>query len=66
LPPLRFDCGVEDRLLAANRALHSALLQAGIEHGYEEHPGAHTWDYWAAHLADTLRFFGRILAGGGR
>lgn len=62
LPPLRFDCGTEDTLLDGNRALHQALLAAGIPHTYHEFPGAHTWDYWQRHLADTLRFFAAVMA----
>jgi enterochelin esterase-like enzyme len=62
LPPLRFDCGLEDPLLEANRALHQRLEKAGVPHRYEEFEGGHTWPYWERHLADTLRFFGGILA----
>ena len=61
LPPLRFDCGTEDGLIEDNRALHAGLLAAGIAHEYAEFPGGHTWEYWHEHLADSLRFFGRIL-----
>lgn len=61
LPPVRFDCGTADPLLAANRELHAALQVAGIPHTYEEFPGGHEWPYWEAHLVDTLRFFGREL-----
>lgn len=61
LPALRFDCGLEDPFLQANRRLHAELLQAGIEHQYAEHPGGHGWSYWARHLEDTLRFFGAAL-----
>jgi putative tributyrin esterase len=61
LPPLRFDCGTGDDLLQANRDLHAALDARGVDHTYEEFPGAHEWPYWEAHLADTLRFFARIL-----
>jgi len=61
LPPLRFDCGVADDFLPANRALHRALDAAGIGHDYAEHPGGHDWAYWRGHLADTLRFFGAVL-----
>ncbi len=61
LPALRFDCGTEDDLLPANRALHASLVEAGIEHGYEEFPGGHEWPYWETHLADTLRFFANTL-----
>jgi putative tributyrin esterase len=66
LPPLRFDCGTGDDLLQANRDLHAALDARGVDHTYEEFPGAHEWPYWEAHLADTLRFFARILRGQGR
>jgi putative tributyrin esterase len=64
IPPLRFDCGVSDQLIEENRALHRALLDRGIPHTYEEFPGTHEWAYWEAHVADTFRFFARILASG--
>lgn len=62
LPPIRFDCGTEDSLLASNRALHAALLQARIPHDYEEHPGGHDWPYWQKHVRSTLRFVSRLAA----
>jgi enterochelin esterase-like enzyme len=61
LPPIRFDCGTGDGLLAGNRALHAALEARGIEHVYEEFPGGHDWPYWKLHLADTLRFFAGLI-----
>ncbi len=61
LPPLRFDCGTEDDLIGHNSLLHQQLEEAGIPHVYEEFPGGHAWDYWHAHLAETLRFFSSIL-----
>ena len=61
LPPIRFDCGMGDPLIEQNRALHLALVDARIAHDYEEFPGGHEWTYWEAHLADTLRFFGKQL-----
>lgn len=57
LPAVRFDCGVDDPLLGANRTLQRALERAGVEHVYEEWPGGHEWACWETHLADTLRFF---------
>jgi putative tributyrin esterase len=60
LPPLRFDCGKADPLLDANRALHRALTDRGVAHEYEEFEGGHEWAYWEAHIADTLRFFGKV------
>ncbi|HVU51044.1 MAG TPA: alpha/beta hydrolase-fold protein [Polyangia bacterium] len=65
LPPLRFDCGTGDGLLAGNRALHAALEARGVEHVYEEFPGGHDWPYWKLHVADTLRFFGALAADDG-
>jgi len=61
LPPLRFDCGTGDGLLAGNRALHAALDARAIEHVYEEFPGGHDWPYWKLHVADSLRFFGALI-----
>lgn len=61
LPPLRFDCGVDDELIAGNRKLHKQLLKAGIAHTYEEFPGGHEWPYWQKHLEKTLRFFDQNL-----
>ena len=57
LPPTRFDCGLDDRLLSANRELHRSLEEEGVEHVYEEFSGGHEWSYWERHLVDTLRFF---------
>jgi putative tributyrin esterase len=62
LPPLRIDCGTEDDLLAQNRALHSTLLAAEIEHEYFENPGGHEWPYWAARLPETFAFFAKCCA----
>lgn len=59
LPPLSFDCGLDDPLLDANRALRAALQQAGVPHHYAEHPGGHDWAYWQRHLADSLRAVAR-------
>jgi len=56
LPPLRFDCGLDDFLLDGNRKLHEQLKEENIEHIYEEFPGEHTWDYWQLHLKDSLKF----------
>lgn len=61
LPPLRFDVGLDDDLLGANRELHAQLTAAGVAHVYEEHPGPHDWDYWTVRIADTLRSFAAAL-----
>ncbi len=57
LPAIRFDCGVDDDLLEANRELHKQLVQLQVEHIYQEFAGEHQWTYWQANIARTLRFF---------
>lgn len=59
LPPVRFDCGVDDELIAHNRLLHEQLEIAKIPHIYEEFSGKHEWIYWETHVVDTLRFFNK-------
>lgn len=66
LPPFRFDCGLEDPLLASNRLLHHSLEEAGVPHSYQEFDGGHAWPYWRLHIEETLRFFGDRLAEPGR
>ncbi len=56
LPPIRFDCGIDDALLDSNRALHTALTREKIAHVYEEYSGGHDWNYWQEHVSETLRF----------
>jgi enterochelin esterase-like enzyme len=62
LPAIRFDCGLDDAFLGANRRLHEQLSQVDVPHIYQEHPGGHDWDYWAEHIAQTLVFFGQQLS----
>jgi len=62
LPPIRFDCGLDDPLLEYNRRLHWELDAHGIPHRYDEFSGGHDWNYWATHVEDSLRFFGEILS----
>ncbi len=61
LPPFRFDCGVDDILIEANRTLARQLKSEGIEFSYEEYPGDHGWPYWETHVRKTYAFFaGRL------
>ncbi len=61
LPPFRFDCGLDDNLLEANRVLHKALVAKRIAHTYEEYPGGHEWPYWTKHIESTLLFFNSLF-----
>ena len=61
LPPLRFDCGVDDELIEESRALHRYLQTNNITHQYFEFKGGHSWEYWQAHLEDTFIFFAKQM-----
>jgi enterochelin esterase-like enzyme len=63
LPPIRFDCGRQDALLAGNEALHRSLTRRGIPHSFDVFPGGHDWSYWRKHVEDTLLFLEKILSG---
>lgn len=61
MPALRFDIGVSDTWTPQNRDLDAALTRLGVAHTYEEFDGAHTWDYWRAHLPRSLSFLLRTV-----
>lgn len=63
-PPLRIDCGVDDYLIESNRAFHTHLEGIGYSHEYQEHPGAHTWDYWDEHVKESIHYFVSTLGWG--
>ena len=51
-------CGTEDFLLEDNRRLGAALRGLGWPgYVYREAPGAHSWEFWDAHIQDILKFF---------
>ncbi|MCI8526466.1 MAG: esterase family protein [Oscillospiraceae bacterium] len=57
LPRLMLSCGTEDFTLEMNRAQRTRLEALGIPVAYEEHPGAHDWDYWDTHIQRVLDWF---------
>jgi S-formylglutathione hydrolase FrmB len=56
MPALRIDCGRDDSLLEHNRMFRAHLKRLHIAHEYQEHAGTHNWDYWDAHIPQTLDF----------
>lgn len=54
---LTIDCGVNDALVDANRALHERLVELGVPHDYAERPGGHTWAYWKNAVRYQVLFF---------
>jgi putative tributyrin esterase len=61
LPRLGFDCGVDDGLIGQNRRFHAHLTELKLPHDYQEHPGAHTWDYWDKYIQTALRQHAEVL-----
>jgi len=55
------DCGIEDRFIESNRAIHKKLMDLNIKHVYIERPGGHSWDYWTNALEYHLLFFKKTL-----
>lgn len=49
-----FDCGEQDESIADNHALHARLDSLHITHEFHVYPGSHDWDYWRAHLEQSL------------
>ena len=56
LPALRLDCGVSDTYIEENRDFHATLTTLGVSHEYAEWPGVHDWNYWRAHVPESLVF----------
>ncbi len=53
-PRIYMACGVDDGLLGANRAFSQLLTDNGVEHTYEEGPGAHEWDFWDTYIKKAI------------
>ena len=59
VPRIFHACGTEDFVLENARATRDFFL--GLEgnpfdYTYEEHPGAHTWEFWDEHIQHFLKF----------
>lgn len=46
IPDLFLSCGTEDFLYPCNLSAKEKLKRLDVSTRFEEHPGAHTWDYW--------------------
>lgn len=60
LPPLRFDCGLDDPLINGNRNFVKTLNGYYQHFQYEEFSGGHDFEYWAEHIKKTFLFFDSI------
>ena len=53
------DCGVEDRVLPMNRAVHEKMQKLNIAHEYTERPGNHDWKYWSNAIDYQVHYFSK-------
>lgn len=53
---IKFDCGLDDYLLPANRKVQLHLEKLGIPHEYGEFPGTHDHGYWLARFPEMMAF----------
>jgi S-formylglutathione hydrolase FrmB len=59
VPRIFHSCGVDDFLLdraRQTRDFFTAIEGNPFDYTYEEHPGAHTWEYWDEHIQKFLKF----------
>ena len=62
LPPLMIDSGVDDPFTPESRAFVVAARALGEPVTYREWPGAHDWDYWRAHVGQSLAWLASRIA----
>lgn len=54
VPKIYMSCGLEDDLLAANRAMKDFFEEQGAELTYVETAGGHDWDFWNSQIREAL------------
>ena len=54
IPGIFMTCGTEDFLIEQNRALYQFLCNENIDVNYQEHPGAHNWDFWNRYMEPAI------------
>ena len=62
IPALFADAGVADAYTPQSRAFRDALAALDVPLEYHEWPGAHTWEYWRAHVGQSLTWIAAQIA----
>ncbi|EWH10704.1 putative esterase [Catenovulum agarivorans DS-2] len=60
IPPLRFDCGVDDVLYQSNLNLENKLKTLAVNYTFDSFEGEHSWEYWHQHVQTTFKFFAKL------
>jgi S-formylglutathione hydrolase FrmB len=61
-PALFVDCGTGDPFLDQNRAFRRGMERLNLPLQYAEWAGAHNWDYWRRHSAESVRWLADRIA----
>jgi enterochelin esterase-like enzyme len=56
------DTGVDDPWNLETTALHTILIDKGVDHSWQVYAGGHDYTYWRAHVTDYMHFYGQALA----
>jgi S-formylglutathione hydrolase FrmB len=62
LPALYMDVGSDDPIADDTRVFHAELKILGVPHEFAEYPGTHNWDYWSAHVGQSLAWRAEYIA----
>lgn len=62
IPALYMDVGKSDGLADDTRAFDAELTSLGVPHHYAEWPGTHSWEYWSAHVGESLAWIASHIA----
>ena len=62
LPSLYIDVGTSDPFVEENRAFVAGAKALGESVEYHEWPGTHDWNYWRAHLPESLEWMALRLS----
>jgi S-formylglutathione hydrolase FrmB len=62
LPALYMDVGSDDPIADDTRVFHAELKILGVPHEFAEYPGTHNWDYWSAHVGQSLAWLAEYIA----
>ncbi|MBR1759143.1 MAG: esterase family protein [Lachnospiraceae bacterium] len=60
LPRFFFTVGTEDFVYGFNQTAKKKMEACGIAFHYEEHKGAHEWDFWNKYIENALRWMKAI------
>ena len=64
IPALYMDVGSSDPIADDTRVFDAELTILGVPHQFSEYPGTHNWDYWSAHVAQSLAWIASHIASG--